>query len=509
MFFDHRTNKTLPKLVTLLLLMVLNAPSLHAKSKMVTADWKLDLIAGDRYLQSKELKKAETCYRRAVKDVRRSPGRSSDDLVLCLESLANSLYRQDFLEETLKLYKKSLSILKHHNGKKSPKTIETLIVIGGILEGEGEFKKAQKFYSEALEISSIEPGQNSFTYGKCNYLMGRVLAAQGLDKEAEGSYFLALDTTMRQDKLQSSVFLEELITDYIELMRRSENEGKILKSKFQAELLKDDMNSLMKRKGVANSSWTKEIKAELSRGDSSDFQKASPVRSGKVPTGLIADPKNNTKNSVIVPSREISDAVALKNINKQRVLFYERMIELDIKTLGPNHPSVARDLTGLATIYMSQRNYVDAKPLLRRALTIYENTYNQRSQLIKQTKMLLNLISQSQVSSEPIQFVSFEEKLPDVPTEAQKLEVSLRLNSLAFMCYCQGKISTAKQIYYWALSCTSKAAGERSLLAAASMTDLSRLLRLTGRSRDAKQLETNARAIWQRDFLETKAKLLP
>lgn len=44
----------------------------------------------------------------------------------------------------------------------------------------------------------------------------------------------------------------------------------------------------------------------------------------------------------------------------------------DEKSLGPDHPAVARDLNNLAALYVSQGQCAKADPLYERALTIYE-----------------------------------------------------------------------------------------------------------------------------------------
>ena len=44
------------------------------------------------------------------------------------------------------------------------------------------------------------------------------------------------------------------------------------------------------------------------------------------------------------------------------------------KSLGPNHPDVARSLNNLAQLYRDQGRYADAEPLYKRALAIYEKS---------------------------------------------------------------------------------------------------------------------------------------
>ncbi len=69
--------------------------------------------------------------------------------------------------------------------------------------------------------------------------------------------------------------------------------------------------------------------------------------------------------------------------------FYQRTIAADIDALGPNHPSVANDLTGLAQLYISQQKYSEAKPLLGRALRVYDQVYGASNILTINTRALL------------------------------------------------------------------------------------------------------------------------
>ena len=53
---------------------------------------------------------------------------------------------------------------------------------------------------------------------------------------------------------------------------------------------------------------------------------------------------------------------------------YRRAIEIDEKTLGKDHPDVARDYNNLAGLLQNQGKYAEAEPLYRRAIEIDEKT---------------------------------------------------------------------------------------------------------------------------------------
>lgn len=53
---------------------------------------------------------------------------------------------------------------------------------------------------------------------------------------------------------------------------------------------------------------------------------------------------------------------------------YRRALAIDEKALGPDHPSVAIDLSNLAKLLYVKGDYAGAEPLYRRALAIDEKT---------------------------------------------------------------------------------------------------------------------------------------
>ncbi|HMO19626.1 MAG TPA: tetratricopeptide repeat protein [Candidatus Melainabacteria bacterium] len=471
--------------------------------------WKQELIQGEAYLRTKELENAEICFESAYRLIRRDRSSTAFELVTVMESLAKAQYMQEKLEESLRLYRKALAILEKHEGKANIALVPTLNIIGGVYENEGDFKKAEKYYLRALEISERVEGNKSLTAASCRHKLGRIYFLEEKPLEAEEAFYKTLVAVLGPEDPKatktslpglSSAFLEELLSDYIDLIFKSDLPSKVLQSRFQGELLKDELDLLVRRKGVAPSAFSKEVSYRISPGS---------LSSGSTDDTDSKAAFDQSGDSAIVPARKPADLVALEKINRQRVLFYERMIEVDIKSLGRNHPSVARDLTGLANIYLSQRRYEDAKPLLQRALKIYQDTYEADSQLVKQTRLLLQLISEEESPSVDYHFVSLAGELPSIPLPAQSLDTAFRLNELAFQCYCQGRVERARKLYEYALAATVAASGEESPLSAACMADLSRLMRLTGRIDKAERLENNARAIWRKKLQEKRAQLLP
>jgi tetratricopeptide (TPR) repeat protein len=506
-------------------------------------DWKTSYAQGERYLKVKSYPQAELCFRQALKDVRLTPSRTAADELMCTLAVADVLYLQDRIDETMPLYKKALKIADRKSGKDSPKTVPEILRIATLYENEGDWKKSEKFYNRALAITADTSGPNSIDYADYQHRLGRVKVAEGLFREGEDCFYSSLSIAMNQTRLPDTYNVEEVLIDYINLLLKTQDRGKVLKSAFQFELLKDEVGLLKKKRAVPPSNFTTAVSVQLADkaaqavgvgpdavagsqssastlgpGIGTTGDTASETTSG-AGTGTTAGAdsgshgettvRQNSNDSVGTGGRRYSDFAALEKLNQQRITFYERMIATDIDSLGKDHPSVARDLCGLASVYLKQHDYDKARPLLVRALEIYRNVYNEDSAPVRHTSLLLRLLAEEQAPGATSIDVSFREKLPRIPIEAQTIETAVRLNDLSFMLYSQGHLDAALQTYYWALASTTGATGADSLLASASMSDMSRILRLKGRGDEARALEETSRAILRRDVLEKRSKLLP
>ncbi|MGD9680305.1 MAG: tetratricopeptide repeat protein [Candidatus Obscuribacterales bacterium] len=477
--------------IAVLLAVMTFVPGAEGRTPLDIESWRDELAEGKKYLKTREYEKAEDCFRLAVKDAR-AQGAGPDDQAMCITSLADVIYAQDITAESVPLYKKALKILRRAHGKRGIEVVPAIINLAQVYEGEGDWHKADRLYQLALSVTVEHEGEQSAGAARCHHLLGRVKFEEEAPALAAEEFFKSLEINMGLDSVKDEGELVDLLDDYTDLLRRSDRDAKILSSRFQKELLKDQVGLLRKKRGVPASNWSKEVTVRLGTADGSDPPEDKPVLRG----------------IELSPDRPAPDRAALEKLNQQRIDFYKRMIAADINSLGKDHPSVARDLTGLASIYLSQRNYEEARPLLARALKIYEGSYKSESGPVKETRLLLELISRES-TEDGATFTSYLGKLPAIPLAAQNLEVALRLSDLAFMCFSQGKTDTALKIYYWALASVAQSSGEQSLLAAASMADFTRVLRLTGHGSEADEMKSNIQAILKKDLLERKSKLLP
>ncbi len=469
------------------------------------ASWKASLVQGERYLATKQLDKAEDSFRQALKEIKRSP-HSTEEMALCLESLAKVIYMEDQIYEPIPLYKKAVKLRKRAYGKTDARLVPDLLMLGDIFENEGDYKKALKFYSEAQKIASNNSDCHNLICADCIHRIARVYVKQGKLKEAEENYLLVLSITMEQKSLPSSDFLEDNLIDYISLLYKTEYNASIRTSVFENELLKDKKGEFKKKQTESESGFSTGVSASLAdRIERGERPSDSGIRSGELNTTALPRIEINP-----IPGKT-SDFAALQDIRNQRITFYERLIETDIKSLGPDHPSVARDLSWLAYIFIAQKEYDKARPLLLKARDIYTKAYSSDPghEKIQHVDLLLALISEEQSPQATVIDTEYFKSLPALAQDAKSLEVALRLNDLAFMLYCQNKTESSLKVYYWALASIVGACGDRNPLSACCMIDMSKLLRLSGKGNEALKLENSARAIARKELLEKRSQLLP
>ncbi len=62
----------------------------------------------------------------------------------------------------------------------------------------------------------------------------------------------------------------------------------------------------------------------------------------------------------------------------------KRVLEIDEKLLGADHPNIAASLSNLADNYIAQENYSEAEPLYKRALVIWDKRLGSKNFLVGQ-----------------------------------------------------------------------------------------------------------------------------
>ncbi len=462
--------------------------------------WQDLVIEGDHDLHEQKFVPAEQSYRNALKEIKHTK-HTDEDVAKCLDKLAAVLVLEDKTNDAIPIYRRALHKWERVDGKESSKVVPTLFALGSIYESEGDPKIAMRYYHRALAINENSYGSHSLEVADSLHKMGHANAAAGQTEQAENNYRSSLSILMQQPSQSSSKHLERLLPDYNDLLRKNDTSDQKLVSDFQNVMLKDRIGFPSPTTAVPPSAWQKEIVAQskqANEGQNNEEQKVL-LRGFKQPlTESTLSPAFNTMSEVLhnqCPYKQGEDN-------------YQRMIAVDIKTLGGDHPAVADDLTGLSLLYISQHKYAQAKPLLARAFAIYEAVYGDDNLLVTRTRDYLadvcNSLGQTQQAA-ALYSETFNKA--HIAYEPNNLESARMLNELAFLYYRQGKLEDACTIYQWALASTEGALGKQNILVAACLKDYANVLHSMGRSADADQMADRA-SIIEYEHLADK-KVLP
>jgi len=178
---------------------------------------------------------------------------------------------------------------------------------------------------------------------------------------------------------------------------------------------------------------------------------------------------------------------------------YKRALAIDEKSLGKDHPDVARDLNNLALLYYAEGRYAEAAPLFKRALMIMEKAFGpdhpQVATLLNNQAELYRIQSRY-AEAEPLykRALAIDEKSlgKDHP------DVARDLNNLALLCYTQGRYAEAEPLYVRALPIMEKAFGPDHPKVATLLNNQAELYRAEGRYAEAEPLHKRVLTIGER-----------
>jgi tetratricopeptide (TPR) repeat protein len=126
---------------------------------------------------------------------------------------------------------------------------------------------------------------------------------------------------------------------------------------------------------------------------------------------------------------------------------YQRALEIQVKALGPEHPSVALTLNNLAELFIVQGRYADAMSLFRRSLAIREKALGSNHRMVAESLSGLAELLRAQghyTDAEPFYLRSLEIKTKALG--ADHPEVATDLINLALLYQKQGRYAEAYQI---------------------------------------------------------------
>lgn len=485
-------------------------------AKAAAESWSTLYADGQRALDQESLSLAETKFRSAYSLVLKQ-SKSAADEEKCMLKLAATLALEGKTGEAQTLYQKLLRLLTSRYGASSSQVAPVLMALGSLQESGGDHAAAMSYYQRALSINESNYGPYSPAVASSLHRMGRASKKAGRVKDAETHFQRAISILSSDPNADAARQLQGVMHDYGNLLKGDDTSNKDLIKDFQEDIL-NSKNPPLKQsekriQGVVQteSSKTDADKVELRQAietppsGQSQFQIASrnqlstsrqtqtDANTAVALRGLI-DP---VSDRTLAPAYKVlSDSIFKQNRYQKGEAYYQRMIAIDIDALGPSHPSVANDLNGLAQLYIAEKRYKDAQPLLIRALSIYDQTYGTNNLLTINTRASLASV-ELQLGNSDKAAELFRNALTTGKTALgpNSIETAKILNDLAYSNYKQGKLEEARTFYEWAIASTEGAVGDKDTLLAACLRDYAQVLRSLGRINDATEAESRAAKI--------------
>jgi tetratricopeptide (TPR) repeat protein len=419
------------------------------------------------------------------------------------------------------VYQNLLALLSKRYGTNSPKTAPVLLMLGSIQESLGDHSAAMSFYQKALSINEKSYGPYSPEFAGNLHKLGQVSLKAGNTVAAHKDYKRALSILSQEPGLGASNELKSLLKDYSNLIQHDDDSNRQLVSDFDKDVLGTATGNTtgstgraqLKEHGHGPKGGTKipaesATEGDLGQSQNSSWQKADSFALRAQTQAVINEDPLVALRGINQPTSEenlapvyktMSDTIFKQSHFEKGEEYYKRKIAIDVQALGPDHPSVANDLCGLAVFYMSGQNYAQAKPLLARALPIYEHAWGDNNILTINTRTSLASVEFHLGNTEAAGQL-YRQALSHGQSALgpNSLETARILNDLAYLSFHQGKLEESCTLYEWALASTEGAVGQKDPLLAACLKDYAQVLRGLGRTAEAGAVESRADNILSR-----------
>jgi tetratricopeptide (TPR) repeat protein len=197
---------------------------------LASDSWQKSLDRGEKEITGQKLYSAECYFRQAAKEMGSEPHKT-EDMVNCLNKLANTLTLQHKTEEASKIYQQSLKLIERTYGTNHPKTVKVLLSLGSIYEAIGDHNSAMRLYQRAMDITESGYGPYDPAVASGLKQLGQV-NNQGFDSrfpsalseqpgwEASQQLLHKVDSHSRDLLIEQENSDQSLIADFQREMRR-------------------------------------------------------------------------------------------------------------------------------------------------------------------------------------------------------------------------------------------------------------------------------------------------
>lgn len=456
--------------------------------------WSSAYQQGEQAINSQTPGQAEVFFRRAL-ELAKKQTKDPASIDKCQLQLASSLKLQDKTGEARNILQSMLTRVTKVYGADDARLEPVLMELGSIEESAGNHSVAMSYYNRTLALTEKNYGPYSPAAAGALHSLGRLNGKAGNKDAAATNYKRAITILSKEPNLEAAEQLKVVMHDYSDLMKGTDQSDTDLIKDFQKDVFKNDGGkpSSDANSGSGNKSqWQQQSESMLQSSRSSETDENTQVAL----RGLHLPSSDDTLKPAF---KVVSDTVFSQSRYRMSESQYQRMIATDIDSLGPNHPSVANDLNGLAQLYIAQGKYSDAKPLLSRALSIYQPAYgNDNALTINTLAALASVEFHLRNFDQSVRLYRLALTGAQATLGPNSLETAQILNGLAYLYFHRGDLEKSSTFYQWAVASTERAVGENNPLLAACLKDYAQVLRRLDKDAKASEIEARAGSILEK-----------
>jgi tetratricopeptide (TPR) repeat protein len=219
--------------------------------------------------------------------------------------------------------------------------------------------------------------------------------------------------------------------------------------------------------------------------------------------GLEIDEKSLGKDHPTVAIRLNNLAALFKVTNRltEAEPLMRRALEIDEKSFGKDHPEVATDLNNLANLLQATNRLAEAEPLMRRALEIVEKSFgNDHPNVAIQLNNLAQLLQATNrlAEAEPLMRRALEIDKRSFGNDHP--EVARDLNNLAVLLKATNRLAEAEPLMRRVLEIDEESLGKDHPNVAIRLNNLATLFQATNRLAEAEPLMRRALEIDEKSY---------
>ncbi len=277
---------------------------------------------GEHFKEEGRYSEAEVLFKRALVLYEEALGKDHQDVAYTLSHLAVLFMIQGRYYEAEALHKRTLAINEKVLGSDHPRVSADLNNLAVVFHYQGRFSEAEPLHKRALAIKEKALGPTSVHVATDLYNLAELYTDQGRYSEAEPLYARSLSIVESPPGFEDFYVARSLSG----LARLYKAQGRY----SEAEPL---------------------------------YARSLAIYEKKLPgPGHV---------NVGIELNAVAELFERQGRYSKAVPVLERALSILEKTLGPEHPFVARVLENLATVYQEQGRYGDALSWIRKATTIY------------------------------------------------------------------------------------------------------------------------------------------